>query len=119
MDDLNAEKFAEIYIESALKILKRNNSLDISYFYRYVFADVSKITGFSEDKIKYLHHAFHWTLFLGKNSSFELIPIQNKEEENYRIRFRNGIPEKSELIAIVLREHKEWLELRFQKLKKI
>jgi hypothetical protein len=115
MEDFSSNRFADVYICSVLEILRNNNPLSAENFYNYIFSDVSKKTGFSEDEIKYLHHAFHWSLFLEENHPLEIFPCEPRNEE-YLVRLKDGKPEKSKLVENVLEKHKVWLEKRMERI---
>ena len=116
MGDLNPELFADIYVSAALEAVGVRDSPTLDCFYSYVFREVSERTGFSGEGIKYVHHAFHWVLFLKNYSPFEIVHSQGINGLS-RVRLKSDPLEKSELVSRLLGEHRIWLEERMKILK--
>ena len=112
------EDFVGVYIGVVLETIQENGLLGLDDFYSYVFVKVSERTGLSKKEVKYLHHAFHWNLFLRSYSPLELVPSQ-ENGENYEVRLKKSLPEKSELVAHILKENRKWLEARLKNLKQL
>ena len=112
---LSLDDFVDIYLSSVLKSIPKDGLRSLDDFYNSVFQDVSKRTGFSTEQIKYLHHAFHWSLFL-RNESPLKIGYLEKNDGDYKIGLRNGSIRKDEQVSRVLAENNVWLESRLKKL---
>lgn len=115
MVNSDLELFAETYINTSLEAAQMSPPLDMNGFYDYVFKRVSERTGLSEEDIKYLHHVFHWGLFLKSYSPLEVInPVTANGDP--KIKIKNNPPEVSALVPRILREHRVWLEERMKKI---
>jgi hypothetical protein len=119
---ISSENFADTYFSSVLEILQKEivekeqpSKLRMDDFYKHLFKKVADKIGFSESEIKYLHHPFHWTLFLGQPPFLGLI-YSKVFGEGYLIKLKNGMPEKSKLISSVLEKHGKLLEARIENL---
>ncbi len=114
MGGLNPESFAEIYIHTALEAVGVKDPPTVDCFYSYIFGKVSERTGLSEGGIRYVHHAFHWVLFLKNYSPLEITHSQGINGLS-RVRLKSNPLEKSELVSRLLGEHRIWLEERMRK----
>lgn len=116
MGDLDLESFADIYIDTALEAVGIKDYPTLDCFYSYVFREVSERTGFSGEGIKYVHHAFHWVLFLKNYSPLEIAHSQGINGLS-RVRLKNNPLEKSKLVSHLLSEHRTWLKERMKNIK--
>ncbi|MDP3992466.1 MAG: hypothetical protein Q8P79_03110 [Nanoarchaeota archaeon] len=112
MADSSLKDFVEAYIDTALEASK-NGQLCMNDFDAYIFRKVSERTGLPEDAVRYLHHPFHWVLFLKKDSPLEVIQ-SSKANGSSRVQIKNPV-EASSLISRILNEHGAMLEERFKK----
>lgn len=112
MADLSLKDFADAYIDTALEASK-SGQLCMNDFDAYVFRKVSERTGLPEDAVKYLHHPFHWVLFLKEYPPLEVIQ-SSKANGSSRVEIKNPV-EASSLISRILNEHGAMLEERFKK----
>jgi len=62
------EEFATSYIQSARELLL-DRSLPLREFYTALFDKVSEQTGVSKKGCLYVHHLFHWEMFLPHTNS--------------------------------------------------
>ncbi len=117
MANLDPESFTDIYFGVALESVRVNVLPTLDDFYEDIYGKVSKRTGIPREGIKYLHHAFHWVLFLRDYSPLE---TTSPREVNglTRVRLKSNPLEKSELVSRLLGEHGIWLEERMKKLSK-
>ncbi len=123
MDKINLEDFANFYIEAVLNLVQGNYLSDLDVFYENVFKRVSEKTCFSTAQIIFLHHPFHWNLFLKDDSPLELSAKKNRGERGYAINVRNAGQEttpleKSALVSRILKEYGELLKQRMDKIPK-
>ena len=116
MDSL--ENFVDVYIGTALEIVQGNGSLNRDDFDNFVFENVSTRTGFSIKDVKYLHHVFHWNLFLRSYSPLEIV-VPLEVTESYQVRLKKDVPKKSELVSHILEENREWLKARLERIGRI
>jgi len=75
---VDLEKIADVFVDHSLAFASENPSLDS--FYKLLFEIVSMETGLSEESVKYVHHAFHWGLFLDDNSPLSLVKPRKVDE---------------------------------------
>ena len=123
MGKINLEDFANSYIEAVLNLVQENHLSDLDIFYEHVFKRVSEKTGFSIEQIIFLHHPFHWNLFLEDSSPLKLAAKKNRGERGYAINVRNAGQEttpleKSALVSRILKEYGELLKQRMDKIPK-
>lgn len=116
MEDLDSESFADIYIDAALEAVRVNDPQILDDFYSYVFRRVSERTGLSEEGIRYVHHAFHWVLFLRTYSPLEIVHSQEINSLS-RVGLKSNPLEKLELVSRLLSEHGTWLGERMKNIK--
>lgn len=116
MRSLDLESFADIYVSVALEAVSVNDPPTPDCFYSYIYGKVSDRTGLSEGGIRYVHHAFHWVLFLKNYSPFEIVHSQGINGLS-RVRLKSNPLEKSELVFRLLSEHRTWLEERMKNIK--
>ena len=114
MTDLDSELFADIYIDTALEAVSANDPPTLDDFYKYIYGKVSERTGLSGERIKYVHHAFHWVLFLKNYSPLEIVHSQGINGLS-RVKLKSNPLEKSELVSRLLSEYRTWLEERMKK----
>lgn len=115
MNDFDLRHFAETYIGVALEA--SNRGLNLNDFYSYIYQEVAKKTGLSEDAIRHLHHPFHWVLFSWDNSHSPLeIAESQKLNGSSGIQVKNPI-ETSVLVSRVLEKHSVLLGQRLEKAK--
>ena len=122
MKNLNLEEFIDIYLSSVLSVVREDCLLGLDDFYDHVFQNASERSGLSMTDIKYIHHAFHWSLFLPQNSFLEIfIPkviSENGDSHGYHVRIKQ-LTEKSALGEKVLMDYGEWIRERFAYLRKV
>jgi len=116
MRDLDSESFADIYIDTALEAVSLNDPQTLDDFYKHIYGKVSERTGLPEEGIRYVHHAFHWILFLRDYSPLEIIDPQGINGLS-RVRLKSNPLEKSELVSRLLSEYRTWLEERMKNIK--
>lgn len=119
MGNLSLEDFVDYYVEAVLEAVQKSYvSLDV--FYEYIFGRVSERTGFSREEITSLHHAFHWSLFLGKDSPLELVTPKKNGGGDYEINVRqeNSPLDKPKLASSVLGEYRTLLQQRLDRISK-
>jgi len=116
--NLDSESFVNIYIDTALEVVSVNDPPTLDDFYKYIFERVSERTGLSEKGIKYVHHAFHWALFLRDYSPLEIVHPQGINGLS-RVGMKSNPLEKSELVCHLLREYRTWLDARLKNLKQL
>lgn len=113
MDNLRLEEFVETYIDSVIEVIKGKDSLGLNDFYSHIFGRVSEITGLSQEKVRDLHHAFHWALFITKKPYLEIF-IPKGNGSGYKIKQKEETSlEKSELVKRVFGEYGIWLRGRW------
>lgn len=115
MGKLSSGTFADIYVGSALEIISMNGLMKLGDFDATILGEVSKKTGISEERVKYMHHAFHWSFFSDPSAPFHLHST-GAAGDDWRIISKNGLPKKTELVNYVLEKYGTWLEARFQNL---
>jgi hypothetical protein len=79
------EEFALTYIQSAREILL-GKPLSLGEFYSALFDKVSEKTGVSRKGCSYVHHLFHWEMFLTNRNSvspFAMYSLNESGEINY------------------------------------
>lgn len=117
MDNLDLEGFISLYFSVALGILQKENPVKLDIFYDRTFERISGKTGLSIEEIGWVHHPFHWTLFLQKNPSLEIFQFPKKEEKTgYYVRSKNGLPEESELSDYFMKNYRQLLESKLKKI---
>lgn len=116
MRSLDLESFADIYVSVALEAAGVNDSPTLDDFYKYICGKVSDRTDIPEEGIRYVHHAFHWVLFLKNYSPLEITHSQGINGLS-RVRLKSNPLEKSELVSCFLSEHRTWLEERMKNIK--
>jgi hypothetical protein len=115
MENLNPQSFADVYISAALEAVSVKDSLTLDDFYKYIYGKVSERTGLPEKDIIYVHHAFHWVLFLRDYSPLKIIDSKEKNGLT-RVGLKSDPLEKSELVEMLLYEQGKWLEERMKKI---
>jgi len=113
MGDFTLRDFAETYVGVALEAARNNPTMNA--FYIYVYTEVAKRTGLSSEDVKYLHHPFHWTLFLEQNHPLEMIDSP-KSNGDSRARIKKDADVSPDLISRILEKHGIMLEERFRKI---
>lgn len=113
MTNLDLKTFADVYVGAALEAVSVDDFLTLDDFYKDIYRKVSKRTGLSEEGIRYVHHAFHWVLFLKTYSPLEIAHSQGINGLS-RVRLKSNPLEKSELVFRLLGEHRVWLEERIK-----
>lgn len=109
------EEFVDVYMGSVVEVIQNKDSLSLDDFYSHIFDRVLEITGLTQEKVKYLHHAFHWSLFL-RNPPYLEIFIPRGNGGVCQVKQKMPVLEKSKLIENVLRENKIWLQERWANL---
>ena len=116
MNNLRLEEFVETYIDSVIEIIKSNDSLGLNDFYSQIFGRVSEITGLTQEKVKYLHHAFHWSLFITRKPYLEIVVLKGNGGGDKVKQKEETTLEKSELVKRVFGEYGLWLYSRWNNL---
>ena len=116
MADLTLKNFSEIYVENAFLVAARSGQSPDD-FYTELFSRISGETGLSEKNIVYMHHAFHWELFLNPYSPFQLID-PNGFKGSPIVDIKKDHVEKSTLVSILFAKHGTMLRERFDNLMK-
>ena len=105
------EEFVKCYIDSAVEAVNSHEVISLENFDSIVFNEVSNKTGLSLGKIKYLHHAFHWTLFIDKPFTFMLVDKEGYKP-GYQIKKNGKIPDKEKLYNKVIDKYRAFLNSR-------
>ena len=69
------EEFAEIYVQEAVDMFKESKKISLDNFYRQLFSRVSERYIISEKDFLFLHHPFHWEMFLPNKNKFSPFEI--------------------------------------------
>lgn len=105
---MNVKDFIDAYLDSVIYVLGGKKQMAAEDFYSMLWGRVREKTGFTDEKIKYLHHSFHWALFCYDSS-----PMRYKSGMNnasYVVAVTP--PDKSQLVKM-LDKNLELLSLRF------
>ena len=101
MGNFCLEEFVKCYVDSAVETVNFREIISLEKFDSIVFKEVSNKTGLSLRKIKYLHHAFHWALFIDKPVIFKLTDHKNYKPGYQIMKNGHGI-EKDDLCKRVI-----------------
>ena len=109
MSLLSLDGFVEIYFSSVVETISNTNTLSHNEFYKSVFDKIKLRTGLHKSLITYLHHSFHWVLFLEELASLSLISCK----EGYLVKKISQL-NKSQLRENLLKKYKNYLEIRIK-----
>lgn len=111
MGNFCLEEFVKSYVDSAVETINFREIISLENFDSIVSKEVPNKTDLSLRKIKYLHHAFHWALFIDKPPVFKLADNE-RYKPGYQIRKNGNLSDKEQLCKNVIDKYGAFLNSR-------
>jgi hypothetical protein len=115
---INAEKFAEVYIDRALFFLLMRRNFNLNSLEKYVDKNLYDKFVISKKDINFLRNYFHWTFFNGNpDSPFEYVMPEKPGNEIVMVKARREINSKDKcyLVDYLFRNYGDSFMTRFDK----
>ena len=117
--NFSLEEFVGAYVSCAFEIFKpryenvKEVLIPLECFERVIRERVSSEFGFGENKVIYLHHAFHWAFFCDKRKEFNLVQKFNPGKRSLYAELNDNTP--GSLVEHIISKYGDYLSERVRK----